>query len=448
MTQLPKGWTHSSIGEIAQIETGNTPPKKETRFYGKGYPFFKPGDLDKAALISSSEEQVTEEGARASRLLPRNTVLVSCIGNLGKSALTEVDAICNQQINAILPTEIADPKYLFYWSRTIKSWLEENSSATTIQIINKGRFSAAPIAVAPINEQRRIAAKIESLSAQSKRAREHLDHVAKLVQHYRKAILHTAVKGDLTKEWRGPQVRERPASPELPAEFRSAYLPDTWGSTSLAGAVHNHDARRVPLKKEDRANRQGAYPYYGASGIIDYIDNFIYNGKYLLIAEDGANLISRSTAVAFTAIGKFWVNNHAHIIQPTENFHHDFLRYYIESIDLSPYVTGSAQPKLTQGAFERIFVVRPPLIEQTEIVRKIESAFAWIDRLAAEAASARKLIERLDQAILSKAFRGELVPQDPTDEPASVLLERIKGEKNGAVQTRRGRGRPPSVARA
>ncbi|WP_238273294.1 restriction endonuclease subunit S [Methylobacterium cerastii] len=323
------------------------------------------------------------------------------------------------------------------------------ASTQGVSIYHIGREGLAkyPVPVAPLPEQQRIVSRIHSLSAKSKNARNHLDNAANLVEKYRKAILRAAFGGKITKEWRGPQVRERSASTKLPAEFRNANLPDTWETTPLDRAVHNHDARRIPLKKDDRVKRQGAYPYYGASGIIDHIDDYIYDGKYLLIAEDGANLLSRSTSIAFTAMGKFWVNNHAHIVQPNENYDHDFIRYYIESVDLRPYVTGSAQPKLTQGAFERIFVVCPPRNEQIEIVRRIENALAWIDRLAAEATSARKLIAHLDQAVLSKAFCGGLVPQDPNDEPASVLLERIKGEKNGAVQPRRGRGRPPSVAR-
>jgi len=92
-------------------------------------------------------------------------------------------------------------------------------------------------------------------------------------------------------------------------------------------------------------------------------------------------------------------------------------------IDLVPYVTGSAQPKLTQAALNRVGIPLPSIAEQQEILRRIEIAFAWIDRVASETSSARKLIDHLDQAILARAFRGELVPQDPNDEPASVLLD-------------------------
>ncbi len=91
-------------------------------------------------------------------------------------------------------------------------------------------------------------------------------------------------------------------------------LPSTWTLTPLGEAADNLDGMRVPLKLSDRENRHGVYPYYGASGIIDHIDNHHFDGEYLLVAEDGANLIARSTPIAFLAAGKFWVNNHAHVL--------------------------------------------------------------------------------------------------------------------------------------
>jgi type I restriction enzyme, S subunit len=175
--------------------------------------------------------------------------------------------------------------------------------------------------------------------------------------------------------------------------------------------------------------RQGEFPYYGASGIIDTIDDYLFDGDFLLIGEDGANLISRSTPIAFLASGRFWVNNHAHILQARTETSNNWLGGYINMIDLVPFVTGTAQPKLTQTALNRLGVPLPSIQEQQEILRHIGTAFGWIDRLAANATSARKLIDHLDQAILAKAFRGELVPQDPNDEPASVFLQRIRAER-------------------
>jgi len=153
-------------------------------------------------------------------------------------------------------------------------------------------------------------------------------------------------------------------------------LPHGWNNAFFAEIVDNLDGRRVPLKLEDRNARHGEYPYYGASGVIDAIDNYLFEGPHLLIAEDGANLLSRSTPIAFQADGKFWVNNHAHVIQTKGGIPLGFIEYYFNSIDLAPYVTGTAQPKLTQGALNGITLPLPPLPEQRGIVSKIASLSA------------------------------------------------------------------------
>src|SRR5260221_14318290 len=115
MNELPSGWAATEIGEIARIETGNTPPKSNSVLYGREVCFFKPGDLDVGGVVTHSEDMVSKSGAVVGRLLPTNSLLVTCIGTLGKSALIGAPSICNQQINAVLPTSAAEPKYLYYW---------------------------------------------------------------------------------------------------------------------------------------------------------------------------------------------------------------------------------------------------------------------------------------------------------------------------------------------
>lgn len=148
----------------------------------------------------------------------------------------------------------------------------------------------------------------------------------------------------------------------------------SWPMVKLGDVVSNCNFRRVPLKKADRAERQGDYRYYGASGVIDYIDDFIFDGEYLLIGEDGANLLSRSTPIAFHASGKFWVNNHAHILECNGKADLGFLAYYINSINLEPYITGSAQPKLNRGNLDSILIPLPPLEEQKRIAAILDKA--------------------------------------------------------------------------
>ena len=121
-----------------------------------------------------------------------------------------------------------------------------------------------------------------------------------------------------------------------------------WTSCTLQDAVDFLDGQRKPLESAERANRKGAYPYYGASGIIDYIDNYIFDEPLLLLGEDGANIITRSSPLCFIATGKYWVNNHAHVMRPKQGFDLRFVCEALESIDYTKYNTGTAQPKLNQ----------------------------------------------------------------------------------------------------
>jgi type I restriction enzyme S subunit len=140
-----------------------------------------------------------------------------------------------------------------------------------------------------------------------------------------------------------------------------------WVEVRFGEVTDNFDGQRIPVKEADR--RPGPYPYYGASGVVDHIDAYLFDGEYLLIAEDGENLRTRNTPVAFLARGKFWVNNHAHIVRGNGNADTRFLMYALRKADVSAYLTGSTMPKLTQGNLNRIPIVLPPLREQRAIAR-------------------------------------------------------------------------------
>lgn len=130
----------------------------------------------------------------------------------------------------------------------------------------------------------------------------------------------------------------------------------------------NFDKKRVPLSGAQREKRQGKFRYYGAQGVIDHIDDFIFDGTYLLIAEDGENLKSKKQNIAQVVEGQFWVNNHAHIVQGNELCNTRYLCYLLNSMDLSGYVTGSAQPKLSQANLNAVTLFLPPIAVQEQIV--------------------------------------------------------------------------------
>ncbi|MEA1907771.1 MAG: restriction endonuclease subunit S [Euryarchaeota archaeon] len=158
-------------------------------------------------------------------------------------------------------------------------------------------------------------------------------------------------------------------------------IPESWEWLRFGDVTFNRDGERIPVSKEERSTLEKIYDYYGASGIIDKIDNYLFDKPLLLIGEDGANLINRSTPIAFIAKGKYWVNNHAHVL---DGISLDFLRYleiFINAIDLTPYVTGTAQPKMNQTKMNSIPLALPPFQEQRRIVAKVDQLMSLCDEL-------------------------------------------------------------------
>lgn len=195
-----------------------------------------------------------------------------------------------------------------------------------------------------------------------------------------------------------------------------------WRERPLGELTENFDAIRVPVKEADR--RSGPYPYYGASGIVDHIDGFLFDGEFLLIAEDGENLRTRNTPVAFMARGKFWVNNHAHIVRGNDQADTRFLMYALSATDISGYLTGSTMPKLTQGNMNRIPVFAPQLTEQ----RAIAHILGTLDDKIELNRRMSETLEAMARAMFKSWFvdfepvRAKAEGRDPGLPPALVAL--------------------------
>lgn len=211
-------------------------------------------------------------------------------------------------------------------------------------------------------------------------------------------------------------------------------MPDSWDWCRFSTVTINRDGERIPLSQKTRENLEKKYDYYGASGVIDKVDKYLFNERLLLIGEDGANLITRSKPIAFIANGLYWVNNHAHVLQVPTAVLLDYLCFFINAIPLDKYVTGSAQPKMTQDKMNTILIPLPPLAELQRIVEQIETLLKYVDIIDADVETLEKSITLAKQKILDLAVRGKLVPQDPSDEPASELLKKIKAEKDALVK--------------
>ena len=208
---------------------------------------------------------------------------------------------------------------------------------------------------------------------------------------------------------------------EMPFE-----VPEGWVWTTIGDILINRDGERIPVSSAIRKKQNAKlYDYYGAAGVIDKVDDYLFNERLLLIGEDGANLLSRSKDNAFFAEGKYWVNNHAHIIDASDKRLLDYIALYINAIPLDMYVTGSAQPKLNQDNLNRISVPLPPLAEQFRIVQAVEECKRIVNGIENNQIELQEAIDQTKQKILSLAIAGKLVSQDPSDEPAIVLMKRI-----------------------
>ena len=203
-------------------------------------------------------------------------------------------------------------------------------------------------------------------------------------------------------------------------------MPSGWCLTNIEELLINRDGERKPVSSAIRSKQKNkVYDYYGAAGIIDKVDGFIFDERLLLIGEDGANLLSRSKDNAFFAEGKYWVNNHAHVLDAADKNLLDFVAIVINAMKLDDYITGSAQPKLSQDNLNKIPIPLPPLQEQKRLVKELNHWFSLVDCIEYQKDNLQNTINQTKSKILDFAIHGKLVPQDPTDEPASKLLKRI-----------------------
>ena len=410
--EVPENWVWVRLGAIAEIVTGGTPSKKHPEYYGGNFPFYKPSDLDQGRLTYDASEYLSEEGKNVSRIIPKNSTAVCCIGSIGKCGYLMCEGTTNQQINSAIPKINSLCLYYYLCTENFVQDLLSMASATTIAIVNKSKMESCAFPLPPLSEQQRIVERLEELLAKLDEAKERLQEVADSFAVRKAAILHKAFTGELTKQWR----RENGVSDE------------SWEEKKLSEITENQDSKRIPLSKSQRDNMNRIYDYYGASGIIDKVDDYIFEGKKLLIGEDGANLVTRSKDIAFIADGKYWVNNHAHILDVKDTVLLMYLCNYINNMDLIPYVTGSAQPKLTQAKMNNIKIFLPTLPEQHEIVRLIDDLLAR-ERAAQQAAEqALASIDLMKKSILARAFRGELGTNKASEASALELLKQVLAE--------------------
>lgn len=415
--EVPENWVWVRLGGVTQVIGGGTPSTSKKEYYDGGtISWLSPVDLSNYndIYISHGNKMITLEGLNNSsaKLLPKDTVCLTSRAPIGYVAIAENELSTNQGFKSFLPSPTYLARFLYWYLKGNKELLESKASGTTFLELSASKAATIEFPLPPLSEQQRIVERIEELFAKLDEAKERLQEVADSFAVRKAGILHKAFTGELTKQWR----RENGVSDE------------SWEEKKLSEITENQDSKRIPLSKSQRDNMNRIYDYYGASGIIDKVDDYIFEGKKLLIGEDGANLVTRSKDIAFIADGKYWVNNHAHILDVKDTVLLMYLCHYINNMDLIPYVTGSAQPKLTQAKMNNIKIFLPTLSEQHEIVRLIDDLLAR--ERAAQQATEQALvsIDLMKKSILARAFRGELGTNKASEASALELLRQVLAE--------------------
>ena len=200
--EVPENWVWVRLGAIAEIVTGGTPSKKHPEYYGGNFPFYKPSDLDQGRLTYDASEYLSEEGKNVSRIIPKNSTAVCCIGSIGKCGYLMCEGTTNQQINSAIPKINSLCLYYYLCTENFVQDLLSMASATTIAIVNKSKMESCAFPLPPLSEQQRIVERIEELLAKLDEAKERLQEVADSFAVRKAAILHNAFTGELTKQWR------------------------------------------------------------------------------------------------------------------------------------------------------------------------------------------------------------------------------------------------------
>lgn len=418
---VPMAWAKKRLRFALQMN----PSKNEIRLADDDRVSFVPMDAvgEYGGIRLSEEKELSEIGSGYTYFCDNDVVVAKitpCFEN-GKSALanglTNKTAFGTTELHVLrADREQIDPSFLFYL--TISDLFRKLGESEMYGAGGQKRVPETFIkdfraGLPSLDEQQAIArfldfktAQIDTLIAKKQTLLE------KLAEKRTALISHAVTKG------LDPSVTMKDSGVEWLGK-----IPAHWDVISLRYACEFLNRRRIPLSSEERgAMSERVYPYYGASGIIDYVEDYIFNEKTILIAEDGANLLSRSSPLAFIADGKYWVNNHAHILNPIKG-PFEFWANLLCVIKYDPWITGSAQPKLSKENLGGIKLPLPPREEQAEIVRFISEHSREIDPMATQVTLAIERLLEYRSALITNAVTGKIdvrhfpIPQ-AAEEPA------------------------------
>lgn len=443
---IPNTWAWTIADSISQIIGGGTPTASNPEnFTENGIPWITPADLTgyHQKYISRGKRDLTQQGYATSSasLMPAGTVLFSSRAPIGYCVISENEVSTNQGFKSFLPENGVFPEYLYYYLKSSVEYIDTLASGTTFREISGTKAQQISIPLPPTAEQRRIVAKIDALFARSSRAREALAAIPALIDRYRQAVLAAAFRGDLTADWRdgeSPMWQEVEACQLFEEGPTNGYSPkaatDGPGTKSLklsattTGTFILNDRTTKRLLEDVPPGAK--FWLYPGDILIQRANSLEYVGATAIFDGPKQQYIYPDLMMR------------VRIKSPTTRL---FFWRYMNSLSarnwLKERATGTAgnMPKISGSILKKLPVPLPPEDEQAEIILRIEERFAAIDTIARQIRQAANYVTRLDQSILDKAFSGRLVPQDPADEPAAQLLERIRAARAAARNPKRGR---------
>lgn len=367
------------LGEVCEIRNGATPDTGDLANWDGPHAWITPAEMGnlESPEVAATRRTLTDKGLAtcSASLAPVNSVILSSRAPIGHLVINAVPMATNQGCKTLVPGNQVDYRYLFYFLRANVALLDSLGTGATFRELSAGKLRDVEIPVPPLDEQKRIAAKLDQVVAAERR----LEDVAK------------------TARSRCAQLRQ-----QLTVDRMVGSGP----LVELGELCEVLDSIRKPITKKDRT--PGHIPYYGATGVVDYVTGYIFDEELVLLGEDGAKWGAGEKS-AFAISGKAWVNNHAHVLRPKrERVRDQWLIEYLNAADLTDYVTGLTVPKLNQAQMRTIKVPTPTLRVQDEILDTLGGVYQATDHF--EAVSTRRLClsVNLRQSLLEAAFRGEL----------------------------------------
>ena len=383
-------WKKVKVGDIGKVVTGKTPKTSNSEYYGGNIPFLTPSDDMSVKYVRGTNKYITESGRLSVKnaTLPANAICISCIGSdLGKVVITTQETVTNQQINSIVvDTDNFDVDFVYYSMLELGKILNFHSkTSTAVPIVNKSSFSQYEIDCPELSVQKKIG---DILSSIDKKIEEN-NKINNNLEQQAKAIY---------KDW---FFDFTPFSTD-------GNLPDGWRLGTVSDIIQLHDSKRVPLSGAERDKMAKIYPYYGATSLMDYVDNYLFDGIYLLFGEDGTVVDSLGFPILQYVYGQFWVNNHAHIITGKEGFSVEELYLFFSLTNIKSIVTGAVQQKVNQQNLKKVPAIIPNKDALSAFDELIQPIFSQIRNLRDENAR----LADLRDTLLSKLMSGELDVSD------------------------------------